>query len=236
MKANLSILEEYILNKTKHFQLVIAVQGYMQMGKSTLVWFLMNKLSKLRGEGEWDFKKYCARDLTEFIDMIDKYEDKLLVYEEASKDISVNKWYDNLNYFFNIIMQTQAYKHNLVTLVFPHVAGISKRQRYFIKLGLEVTERIDTPELKATIFRPTIYTRYFYKLDENDIYYKWWGSCFVKWKEEDLIKAKEYTTWIEQTLKKNTMISIKRKLAKQQRKDDVQNFVDLCAEKGVYLD
>lgn len=216
--VKMSFLEEWILNKLKNFTLVMLIQGYMQMGKSTLAWYLMNNLSRLRGEGDWDYKKYCARNLNEFIDMIDRYENKLLVYEECSKDISINKWYDDLNHFFNIIMQTQAYKHNLVCLVFPHVASISNRQRYFIQLGLEIVERIDTPDCKATLFRPTLYKRNFWRLDDNDLIYKWWGSSFVKYSEKDLLLASDYTNWLIGTLKKDVMLDIKQKMHKHMEK------------------
>lgn len=221
-----SILEQYIMEKLKRFTLVMLVQGYMQMGKSTLVWYLMNDISEKMGKGEWNYKKFCARNLTEFIDMIDKYENELIVFEEASKDISIDTWYDNINHFFNVVMQTQAYKHNLVCLVFPHSASISNRQKYFIKLGLEVVDRIDTEDCHATVFRPTLYSRNFWRLDENDLHYKWWGSCFIKYTKDDLEKSKEYTKWLEE-MKQNTMISIKRRLKRAIDKTNEFDYQDI---------
>jgi hypothetical protein len=147
---------------------------------------------------EWDYKKFCARNLLEFIEMINKYDNELIVFEEASKDISIDTWFDELNHFFNIILQTQAYKHNLICMVFPHVASISNRQKYFIKLGLELIDKIDEPDCHATVFKPTIYTRNFWRLDENDLHYIWWArSNFIKYDNDDLNKAKDYTVWLE---------------------------------------
>lgn len=222
----MNVLEEYLLKKIEGYTIVLLVQGYMQTGKSTLVNFLMNNLSRHKFGCDWDFKKYCARNLKEFIDMIDKYNDKLLVYEEASKDISIDKWYDNLNHFFNIIMQTQAYKHNLIVLVFPHSASISKRQRYFINVGIEVVRKIDTPTLKATVFKPTIYRRRFMKLDDNDLYCLPFGNKFTmycKYDKESMKKAKEYTNWLEETLKSDVIKDIKIKLEKEMRKQEIMN-------------
>jgi hypothetical protein len=155
--------------------------------------------------------------------MIDKYNDKLLVFEEASKDISISKWYNDMNHFFNVIMQTQAYKHNLIVLVYPHSVAISKRQRYFINCGIEVTQRIDRPGLKAVILKPTLYRRSFYKLDEDDLYSLPLGSrrMFIKYNDKDLQKANEYTTWLEQTLKKDTINKIKRQL--KQRREKIED-------------
>lgn len=217
-----TILEEYILNKIEKFTLVVLIQGYMQTGKSTFAYFLLNNLSMLKFKEKWDYKKYCARNLKEFIDMIDKYNNKLLVYEECSKDINIARWYNDLNLFFNIIMQTQAYKHNLVVLVFPHSASISKQQKYFINLGIEIVERIDTEDLKAVRFKPTIYKRNFWRLDDNDLRYKWWSMGFIKYSKypEILDEAREYTKWLEDTLKKDTMKDIKRRIARQERLDN----------------
>lgn len=215
----MSFLEDYILEKIKKFTLVVLVQGYMQMGKSTFTWYLMDCLSRKKFGIGWNYKKYCARNLEEFIDMIDKYDNSLIVFEEASKDISISKWYNDMNYFFNIIMQTQAYKHNLIVLVFPHSVSISKRQRYFINLGIEIIDRIDNAEMKATVFRPTLYKRRFWKLDENDLYYQYWNQrSYAKYTKEDLELANEYTTWLEITLKKEAMNDIKRKLKNSVKK------------------
>jgi hypothetical protein len=157
----------------------------------------MNCLSEKLFNGEkWDFEKYCARSIDEFISMIKKFDGKLIVYEEASKDISIDKFYDDINHAFNIIMQTQQYKKNLVCLVFPFSVSVSKRQRYFIKLGLEVEEKISDEETHATVFKPTIYTRSFWTLDENDLRYKWWGRGFVKYSKDDLLLSKSYTDWL----------------------------------------
>lgn len=217
-----TILEEYILQKIEKFTLVVLVQGYMQMGKSTFVYFLLNNLSIRKFGKPWNYKKYCARNLKEFIDLIDKNNNKLLVYEEASKDINISRWYNDLNLFFNVIMQTQAYKHNLVVLVFPHSASISKQQKYFINLGIEIVRRIDNIKCQAVVIKPTIYRRNFWKLDDNDLKYKWWGMSFVKYHKEDLDGSKKYTEWLEATLKKDVMTDIKRRLKRQIKKDEFQ--------------
>jgi hypothetical protein len=222
-----SFLEEYILEKIKKFTLVMLVQGYMQMGKSTFTWYLMDSLSRKKFGVAWDYKKYCARSLEEFIDMIDKYNNKLIVFEEASKDISIQKWYNDMNFFFNVIMQTQAYKHNLVVLVFPHSASISKRQRYFINLGIEILERIDIQNCHATVFKPTIYKRRFWRLDENDLYYQYWNrESFVKYNKKDLKEAGKYTKWLEQTLKQDTMNDIKRMVKERNEKMNLKKQVE----------
>lgn len=151
--------------------------------------------------------------MEEFIDILDKSNNKFIVFEEAVRELNVSRWYNDMNLFFNTILQTQGYKHNIIFLVFPHSASISKQQRYFINMGIEVVSKIDQPLMKATIFKPTIYKRRFYKLDDNDIYYKYWcHQAYVKYDNQELRKAKEYTDWLEGSLKKDVMKDIKKRM------------------------
>jgi hypothetical protein len=226
----MSVLEEYLINRIKKYTTLVIIQGEIQTGKSTFTYWLCNRLHKKLYKEEWNYEKYCARSLDEFIDIIDKSNNKIVVYEEASKDITIQRWYNDLNLFFNIIMQTQGYKHNIIFLVFPHSASVPKQQRYFINLGIEVIQKIDQPLLKATIFKPTIYKRRFYKLDENDLYYKYWcRQSFVKYTKKELAKAREYTEWLEGTLKKDVMKDIKQKLkrSKMTKEEKIKEDIGL---------
>ena len=57
-------------------------------------------------------------------------------------------------------------------IVMPMSLGISKRQRRFINIGLEVIKKIDNDKVKATVIKPTIYKRTFWKLDDEALRYK----------------------------------------------------------------
>ena len=216
-----TFIEDYILNKIKQFTLVVLVQGEMQMGKSTFVRYLMENLSKLKFNKSWNYKEFCARNFEEFVRLVDKYDNQLIVFEEASKDISVDKWFNDLNFFFNIILQTQAYKHNLYIIVFPWSLGVSKRQRRFIKLGIEVIEKNE--EYKWVLLKPTIYSRTYWRLDDDDIQYYFPRFFDIKYSENDLKMCKEYTDWLIETLKKETMKDIKKQIKLRKRKQEILN-------------
>lgn len=193
-----SVLEDYILARIAKFTLLMLVQGEPQMGKSLFTWYLLNNLSIYKFKEPWDYKKYCARNLVEFARMLKQYDNKLIVWEESAKDISIDELYSKFNHFFNILMQTQGYKHNLIAIVFPASMQVSKRQRYFIKLGVEIIDKIDEEGCHATKYKPTIYKRDFSKLDEDDLHRKWWkGRHWVKYSDEDLAQGREYTKWLE---------------------------------------
>lgn len=227
----MSVLEDYLLNRINKYTTMVLVQGYIQTGKSTFVSWLCNRLHRRLYKEDWNYEKYCARNLEEFVDMVDKYNKKIIVYEESTKDIHIQRWYNDLNLFFNVIMQTQGYKHNIIILVFPHSASISKQQRYFINLGIEVLKKIDKPDMHATIFKPTIYRRRFYKLDDNDLYYKYWCSqAFVRYSDKELEYAQKYTKWLEDTLKVDVMkdIKAKMKLSKKSRGAQIRQKIEEC--------
>lgn len=227
----MSVLEDYLLNNIRKYTLLVLIQGPMQSGKSTFCHWLVSRLHRKKYGTEWDYKKYCARNLEEFIDIVDRSNNQFIVYEEASKDITIQRHWNDMNLFFNIVMQTQAYKHNLIFLVFPHSASISKQQRYFVNLGIEIIQKVDQPLLKATIFKPTLYKRRFYKLDNNDLYYKYWcNRAHVVYSKKELTRSREYTKWIENTLKKDVMTDIKNRMKHKKEFKSIVND-DVVPEK-----
>lgn len=211
----MSILIDYLDNTSKTHTVTALVQGGTQTGKSTSVYKICSILHKRRYKEKWDYKKYCARSLAEFVDYFDKYDNSFIVYEECSKDLDVADWYNTMNKIFNILLQTQAYKHNCVFLVMPMSLGISKRQRRFINVGLETIRKIDTEKCKATVLRPTIYKRTFWKLDDEALRYYFLPTILLRYSSEEFEESKEYTNWLIETLKKDTMKEIKHKLKKE---------------------
>jgi hypothetical protein len=220
-----TVLEDYIYNKGLKFNLVILVQGDTQLGKSTVVQYLLDCLSLRKFKHLWDYKKYCARSFEEFLAMVSKYNNALIVYEEASKDVSIDSYWSDLNHFFNVVLQTQGYKHNTYVLVMPSSLGISKRQRRYIKLGLEVIQRIEEPGLHASVIRPTIYKRTYWKLDTEKLSYKFLPISFIIYSPKDLARSKEYTAWLE-GMKVDTMRNINREFKRSKRKAIVKKRRD----------
>lgn len=215
----MSVLLDYLYNKSLTYTVSCLIQGETQKGKSTAAWYIAITLHKKRYNEKWDFNKYCARSLEEFIDIFDKYDHSFIVYEEASKDLDVARWYDTMNRLFNILLQTQAYKHNLVIIVMPMSLGISKRQRRFINIGIEVIKKIDTDRVKATVLKPTIYKRTFWKLDDEALSYKFLPITYIKYTKEEFEASREYTNWLIETLKKDVMNDIKRTIREITRKN-----------------
>jgi len=211
----MSVLEEYLLNSIKKFTLIVIVQGQIQSGKSTLVYWLCQQLHRAKYKEEWNYKKYCARSLKEFIHILDNNNGKFLVYEESTSELNVQRHYSDKNLFFNVIMQTQGYKHNIIFLVFPHSKAISKQQRYFINLGIEILFKVDQPLLKGVVFKTTVYKRSFYKLDDDDIYYRYWCTAqTLTYNKQELKDAMQYTKWLEGSLKKDVMKRILKQIDK----------------------
>lgn len=206
-----TFLEDYILEKTNNYTVIGITQGEPQIGKSTFNHFFMSNLHKLKYNEKWDKTRFCGRSLLEFSEIVKQYSNGYFItYEEPETDVSIDNWYDDFNHAFNLIVSTQGYKHNFYNLVLPASAQLSNRQRYFIKLGIEILTKI--PELKRVVFRPTLYSRTFWRLDSNDLRYHFPPVSFIDYSEEDLKEAGEYTDWIVKTLKEPIMDEIIEKL------------------------
>jgi hypothetical protein len=228
-----SILEDYILNKIKDYTLVTLVQGETQTGKSTFVKYLMDNLNLYKYGEKWDYEKYCAKNLLEFVKILKKSENRFVVFEEATKDVSIDSWYDKYNHFFNVLLQTQGFRHNLIVIVFPSAMQLSNRNKYFIKLGITIENKIIEPETNtyATVYSPTIYKRDFKKLEEHDIYPFWWGRThFVKYSPQDLIDCKKYIDWLI-PMKEQTMDEIEKGIEELTRQDERKPKCFYCGSK-----
>jgi hypothetical protein len=98
---------------------------------------------------------------------------------------------------------------------------------------LTVLERIDELDTNtfATRYKPTIYYRDFWRLEEHDLKYLWWNAIhFAKYTKEDLEKTKEYTKWLEE-MKKDTMKDIINELMQYERKNESRPKCVVCGSK-----
>lgn len=202
----LTSIESYLVNKSKSYAILGLIQGEMQIGKSTLLWMLANNISLLKDGVEWDYKKYCARSFNEFLDMVDRYDNKILAVEEAGRTFNISTWYDQVNKLMNLLITTQAYKHNIYILVLPCGLGLPNAHRRFVNIGIEVLKRWEA--LNMVSFRATVYKRRYWKLIEDDIWYNWLPTVYHIYNGEELRKATEFTDWLIE-FKKDIMSEIK---------------------------
>lgn len=190
----------YIVQRSYKYSPIVIFTGNTQVGKSTVSWFLANKILATKENikkptfDEWDYKKFCCQDLDEFINAVDKYDDSLIVIEEAGFQLGSKEWYSKENIIFNKIMQTQAYKHNIYFIVLPYACGIAKDHRRMIDFLIWVKRK--NTETKSSLCYPVLIKKQFWKLDESDYKPFFFPKIVIKYKDNVLQKANEYTTWL----------------------------------------
>ena len=188
-------LEDYLLFQSQSMPLFCLIHGGVQKGKSTLFFTIANNISLLRDNEEWDYEKYCARSLDELMLMVSKYDNKILGYEEAQREISTTSWYDKFSQLFSLLIETQGYKKNIIFMVQPCGLTIPNRQRRMINLGIEVVKKNE--KQKKCLFRTTVYDFQNWRLDESFIWYNHYlGFTVMNYDDDQLNKAKQYTNWL----------------------------------------
>lgn len=190
-------LEDYLVFQSQTQPIFALIHGGVQKGKSTLFYTLANNISLLKSDykEEWDYEKYCARSLDELMEMVRKYDGKVLGYEEAQREISTSTWYDKFAMLFALLMETQGYKKNLIFMVQPCGLTIPNRHRRMINIGIEVLKKNERK--KSVFFRNTVYDFQNWRLEESFIWYNHLlGFTRMTYTDEQLRKAKEYTNWL----------------------------------------
>lgn len=190
-------LEDYLVYQSQTMPIFALIHGGVQKGKSTLFYTLANNISLEKSDykEEWDYEKYCARSLDELMEMVRKYDNKVLGYEEAQREINTNTWYDKFSQLFALLLETQGYKKNLIFMVQPCGMTIPNRHRRMINVGIEVLKKNE--KTKSVLFRNTVYDFQNWRLDESFIWYNHLlGFTRMTYDDEQLRKAKEYTNWL----------------------------------------
>jgi len=206
--AKLPSAVKFIINKSKVYSPIIIFTGNTQVGKSTVSKVLADIICQIKNKEDWDYKKYCAKTFDEFLELMDKYDDSLLVVEEAGFQLASVEWWSLQNKLFNRILQTQAYKHNILFIVLPYACGIAKAHRRMIDMLIWVKKKVTSPK-PLSILYPVLIKKQYWKLDETDYKPRFFPIIRLRYNDVILAKAKEYTDNFLIDFKKEIMQRIK---------------------------
>lgn len=149
-----------IVNKSFSLPIICLVNGHSQIGKSTFIQYLANRIIQIK-KGiplkkatwkEWDYKRYCTTTPQEFVRIYDESEDCVLAIEECGQQMNYLEWYGIMSRVFNSVSRTQGLKRNICFLITPHAQDIVKHNRDLVDFRIWVRKRID--ELRLTQIRP----------------------------------------------------------------------------------
>ena len=222
-----------ICNRSKIFSLIILVNGHGQVGKSTAIFYMANRIKQIQ-QGikrknatwkEWDYKKFTTQTAQQFVQLWDENESEVLAMEEAGKQMDYMEWFSTMSKVFNQTSNTQGLKHNICFLITPHAVDIVKRQRELVDFKIWVRKRIDVARI--CIVRPR-YIKIDYLKDKYKLGYV--HDWIIKYPKPCLAEATKFTEWLK-IYKSDIMDDIKRSVGIKNLQE--KSFDELCSKLGV---
>lgn len=200
-----------IFNLWHKFSIITLIGGHGQAGKTTLVWYMANRLMQLRRYGyraldplascntwrEWDAYKLTALNAQDFVRLWNNNTDSVLALAEPSTQLYYLDWMGIMGRVFNSTTTTQGKQHNICFLDTVMESEIMQKARDKVDFRIEVHKRIDS--LKRANIRSgwTLidYLGMKWMLIRNNE----WN---LDYSPRMLLMANQYTNWISNTLKK----------------------------------
>ena len=198
-------------NRSNKYSLVILVGGHSQSGKTTMVWYLANRIMQLRKYGykaldptapcntwrEWDGKKYSATTPQEFVKIWNNNQDAVLTLSEASTTLYYMDWMSVMSRVFNSTTTVLGKQHNICFLDTVMESELMQKARDKVDYRIELHRRDD--------FNTTANVRSGWTLIDY-LGMKWMlirnNEWNCKYTDRMLLMARQYTDWIAETCKK----------------------------------
>lgn len=131
-----SLLIQYLRNQLKRgFSPVCLVVGRQRTGKTWLAMKIAHTL-----DPSWTGELMTFK-IENFVDIYNKYNKKVIILDEAGVTLDPYEHATIQQRVYNHIIQTQAYKQNIVFLVLPFASEIGKQHRKHVDLIIEVLGR-----------------------------------------------------------------------------------------------
>ncbi len=122
--------------RKRGFAPIVLIVGKQRMGKTCLALLLAYLLDR-----NFDVNKQMFFDVLTFAKAVDKYDNKILILDEAGVELDSYRYSDVRQRCFSHIVQTQAYKRNTLFIVLPHASDLAKCHRKYVDALLVVTRR-----------------------------------------------------------------------------------------------
>lgn len=210
-----------IFNRSNRFSLVVLVGGHSQSGKTTLVWYLCNRILQLRRYGykaldpfaecntwrEWDWKKYSATDAREFVKIWNNNESGVMTLSEASTSMYYMDWMNVMSRVFNSTTTVLGKQKNICFIDTVFESELMKKARQKIDYRIELHRREDWHNGCNIRSGWTLidYLGMKWMLIRNNE----WN---LEYSRKMLLLSKEYTQYVSDTQKQNEMEENERRV------------------------
>jgi hypothetical protein len=216
------------VNRSRNYSLVMLVCGHGQVGKTTFIWYLANRIMQLR-KGymsptdprctwkEWDAYNLTAMDARDFVRLWNNNHDAVLTLAESSTTLYYMDWFNIMSRVFNSTTTTQGLKHNICFLDTVMATELMQKARDKVDYRIDVHRRIDFLRMAKVRsgFVLIDYLRDRWKL----IPYNEWHLTYSK---SQLALAKKYTDWIASSMKQNEAEENERRVGLRPTENDIK--------------
>lgn len=128
------------------FAPVILIVGKQRMGKTFTALTIAHTIDpKFKPDNQMFF------DIMSFANAVKKYNNKVLILDEAGIELDTYRYSDMRQRAFSHIVQSQAYKQNTLLIVLPHSADLARCHRKYVDALVVIPAR-----KKAMVYRPNI--------------------------------------------------------------------------------
>lgn len=192
-----------MINKSRKYSIVILVNGHGQVGKTTFIRHIANRIMQIKKHkrlnpydpdntwNEWDDRKFTATNAYEFVKIWNENNDAVLTLAEASETLNYLDWYSIMGKVFDSTTTTQGLKRNICFLDTCFSMDLMKHAREKIDFRIWVYKRYD-------YFRKCITRNYWVEINyaKDKWRLRWLPNWEFQYEERELLLANRYTNWI----------------------------------------
>jgi hypothetical protein len=210
-----------IVNRSEHLPVIILINGHGQMGKSTFLFHLANRIMQIKKYGNewrkhknewnlWNWQRNCTRTPQQFVEVLDKSEGEILALEEASHQMPIYEWWGVMGTIFSDASNTQGVRFNISILITPQANDLQKQHKRKFDFVLWVAKK--WKETKCARVVPRWVKINYLTLKEDNCQLRYIHNWDIHYTDLELLLSSNYTNWLENYKRGSIMDDMKAKV------------------------
>jgi hypothetical protein len=132
----------YLLDQLlKGYSPIVLVCGRQRAGKSSFALMVAIIIHWIFYRKNYPIKEYVYFNAFDFIKKTISVTKKIVIIDEATKDLAKTEWYSIINQVVAKIIETQAYLTNIYIIVMPHASRLAPQHKIYIDLKIVMKYR-----------------------------------------------------------------------------------------------
>lgn len=132
----------YLLDQLhKGYSPIILVCGRQRAGKSCFALMIAIIIHYIYYKKDYPIEEFVYYDAFKFIKKTISVSKKIVIIDEATKDLNKAEWFSLINQVVSKIIETQAYLSNIYIIVIPHASRLAPQHKIYIDLKIVMKYR-----------------------------------------------------------------------------------------------